>query len=80
VANVIEEVQRPTLVLAHNKTLAAQLYLNSNNFSKHAVEYFVSYYYQPEAFMPVTGVFIEKDLSINEELEKCECQQRLCFR
>ncbi len=73
VANVIEEIQRPTLVLAHNKTLAAQLYSEFKKFfPNNAVEYFVSYYdyYQPEAFMPVTGVFIEKDLSINEELEK----------
>lgn len=73
VANVIKEVQRPTLVLAHNKTLAAQLYSEFKQFfPNNAVEYFVSYYdyYQPEAFMPVTGVFIEKDLSINEELEK----------
>jgi len=73
VANVIENVQRPTLVLAHNKTLAAQLYSEFKQFfPNNAVEYFVSYYdyYQPEAFMPVTGVFIEKDLSINEELEK----------
>lgn len=73
VANVIEKIQRPTLVLAHNKTLAAQLYSEFKQFfPNNAVEYFVSYYdyYQPEAFMPVTGVFIEKDLSINEELEK----------
>lgn len=73
IANVIQEVQRPTLVLAHNKTLAAQLYSEFKQFfPNNAVEYFVSYYdyYQPEAFMPVTGVFIEKDLSINEELEK----------
>jgi excinuclease ABC subunit B len=73
VANVIEDVQRPTLVLAHNKTLAAQLYSEFKQFfPNNAVEYFVSYYdyYQPEAFMPVSGVFIEKDLSINEELEK----------
>ncbi|PIF33392.1 excinuclease ABC subunit B [Flavobacterium sp. 9] len=73
VANVIQEVQKPTLVLAHNKTLAAQLYSEFKQFfPNNAVEYFVSYYdyYQPEAFMPVTGVFIEKDLSINEELEK----------
>ena len=73
VANVIETVQRPTLILAHNKTLAAQLYSEFKQFfPNNAVEYFVSYYdyYQPEAFMPVTGVFIEKDLSINEELEK----------
>jgi excinuclease ABC subunit B len=73
VANVIEEVQKPTLILAHNKTLAAQLYSEFKQFfPNNAVEYFVSYYdyYQPEAFMPVSGVFIEKDLSINEELEK----------
>lgn len=73
VANVIQEIQRPTLVLAHNKTLAAQLYSEFKQFfPNNAVEYFVSYYdyYQPEAFMPVTGVFIEKDLSINAELEK----------
>lgn len=73
VANVIEKVQKPTLILAHNKTLAAQLYSEFKQFfPNNAVEYFVSYYdyYQPEAFMPVTGVFIEKDLSINEELEK----------
>lgn len=73
VANVVEKVQRPTLVLAHNKTLAAQLYAEFKQFfPQNAVEYFVSYYdyYQPEAFMPVTGIYIEKDLSINEELEK----------
>lgn len=73
VANVIEKIQRPTLVLAHNKTLAAQLYSEFKQFfPNNAVEYFVSYYdyYQPEAFMPVTGVYIEKDLSINDELEK----------
>lgn len=73
VANVIEEVQRPTLVLAHNKTLAAQLYSEFKQFfPDNAVEYFVSYYdyYQPEAYIPVTGLYIEKDLSINEEIEK----------
>ncbi|WP_053992198.1 excinuclease ABC subunit UvrB [Mangrovimonas sp. TPBH4] len=73
VANVIEHVQRPTLVLAHNKTLAAQLYSEFKQFfPDNAVEYFVSYYdyYQPEAYIPVTGVYIEKDLSINEEIEK----------
>lgn len=73
VANVIKEVQRPTLVLAHNKTLAAQLYSEFKSFfPDNAVEYFVSYYdyYQPEAFIPVTGQYIEKDLSINDELEK----------
>jgi len=73
VANVIEEIQKPTLVLAHNKTLAAQLYSEFKQFfPNNSVQYFVSYYdyYQPEAYIPVTGVFIEKDLSINEELEK----------
>jgi len=73
VANVIEEVQRPTLVLAHNKTLAAQLYSEFKQFfPENAIEYFVSYYdyYQPEAYIPVSGVYIEKDLSINEEIEK----------
>lgn len=73
VANVIEEVQRPTLILAHNKTLAAQLYSEFKQFfPENAVEYFVSYYdyYQPEAFIPSSGTYIEKDLSRNEELEK----------
>ena len=73
VANVIEQVQKPTLVLAHNKTLAAQLYTEFKNiFPENAVEYFVSYYdyYQPEAFIPSSGTYIEKDLSINEEIEK----------
>ncbi len=73
VANVIQEVQKPTLVLAHNKTLAAQLYSEFKLFfPNNAVEYFVSYYdyYQPEAFIPTSGTYIEKDLSINEEIEK----------
>ena len=73
VANVIEKIQRPTLVLAHNKTLAAQLYTEFKQFfPENAVEYFVSYYdyYQPEAYIPTTGTYIEKDLSINEEIEK----------
>jgi excinuclease ABC subunit B len=73
VANVVQEVQKPTLVLAHNKTLAAQLYSEFKQFfPNNSVQYFVSYYdyYQPEAFIPVTGTYIEKDLSINEELEK----------
>ncbi|MAP53779.1 excinuclease ABC subunit UvrB [Altibacter sp.] len=72
VANVVEAVQKPTLVLAHNKTLAAQLYTEFKNlFPNNAVEYFVSYYdyYQPEAFIPSSGTYIEKDLSINEEIE-----------
>jgi excinuclease ABC subunit B len=70
---VIEKEQRPTLVLAHNKTLAAQLYAEFKQFfPENAVEYFVSYYdyYQPEAYIPTTGTYIEKDLSINEEIEK----------
>jgi excinuclease ABC subunit B len=73
VANVVQEVQRPTLVLAHNKTLAAQLYSEFKQFfPNNSVQYFVSYYdyYQPEAYIPVTGTYIEKDLSINDELEK----------
>ncbi|MCH7785152.1 MAG: excinuclease ABC subunit UvrB [Bacteroidetes bacterium] len=73
VANVIEKVERPTLVLAHNKTLAAQLYSEFKQFfPNNAVEYFVSYYdyYQPEAYLPASGIYIEKDLSINEEIEK----------
>ncbi|MEC7172956.1 MAG: excinuclease ABC subunit UvrB [Bacteroidota bacterium] len=73
VANAIQELQRPTLVLAHNKTLAAQLYSEFKQFfPKNAVEYFVSYYdyYQPEAYIPTSGLYIEKDLSINEEIEK----------
>jgi excinuclease ABC subunit B len=72
-ANVIEAVQRPTLILSHNKTLAAQLYSEMKQFfPKNAVEYFVSYYdyYQPEAYLPVTNTYIEKDLSINEDIEK----------
>ncbi len=73
VANVIQKVQKPTLVLTHNKTLVAQLYGEFRQFfPDNAVEYFVSYYdyYQPEAYMPVSNTYIEKDLSINEELEK----------
>ena len=73
VANVIQEVQRPTLILSHNKTLAAQLYGEFKQFfPNNAVEYFVSYYdyYQPEAYIPSTGTFIEKDLQINDEIEK----------
>ena len=72
-ANVIENVGKPTLVLSHNKTLAAQLYGEFKQFfPNNAVEYFVSYYdyYQPEAYLPVTGTYIEKDLSINDEIEK----------
>ncbi len=73
VANVIQETQRPTLILCHNKTLAAQLYGEMKEFfPENAVEYFVSYYdyYQPEAYVPSSGLYIEKDLSINDEIEK----------
>jgi len=73
IANVIEKTQKPTLVLAHNKTLAAQLYSEFKYFfPENLVEYFVSYYdyYQPEAYIPSSGIYIEKDLSINEEIEK----------
>jgi len=73
IANVIEKVQRPTLILSHNKTLAAQLYSEFKAFfPENAVEYFVSYYdyYQPEAYLPVSDIYIEKDLSINQEIEK----------
>ena len=72
-ANVIMQVQKPTLVLSHNKTLAAQLYGEFKNFfPENAVEYFISYYdyYQPEAFIASSNTYIEKDLSINEEIEK----------
>lgn len=73
IANVINEINRPTLVLSHNKTLAAQLYSEFKNFfPENAVEYFVSYYdyYQPEAYLPISDTYIEKDLSINQEIEK----------
>jgi len=73
IANVIKEVQKPTLILSHNKTLAAQLYSEFKAFFPHnAVEYFVSYYdyYQPEAYLPTTDTYIEKDLQINEEIDK----------
>ena len=73
VANVIEQINQPTLVIAHNKTLAAQLYKEFKEyFPENLVEYFVSYYdyYQPEAYIPVTNTYIEKDLSINDEIEK----------
>lgn len=73
IANVIERAQRPALIIAHNKTLAAQLYEEFKGlFPKNAVEYFVSYYdyYQPEAYLPVTDTYIEKDSAINEEIDK----------
>ena len=69
IANVVNQVNRPTLVLSHNKTLAAQLYSEFKNFfPENAVEYFVSYYdyYQPEAYLPISDTYIEKDLSINQ--------------
>jgi excinuclease ABC subunit B len=77
IANVIQNVQRPTLVLTHNKTLVAQLYGEFKQFfPENAVGYFVSYYdyYQPEAYMPVSDTYIEKDQSINEELDKLRLQ------
>ena len=73
IANVIKEIEKPTLILSHNKTLAAQLYSEFKQFfPNNAVEYFVSYYdyYQPEAYIPSSGTYIEKDLSINDEIEK----------
>src|ERR1043166_7063751 len=73
-ANVIQRLNKPALVISHNKTLAAQLYSEFKQFfPNNAVEYFVSYYdyYQPEAYLPTTGTYIEKDLAINEEIEKC---------
>ena len=73
IANVIEKVERPTLILSHNKTLAAQLYQEFKTFfPNNAVEYFVSYYdyYQPEAYLPSSDTYIEKDLSINDDIEK----------
>ena len=73
VANVIKEINQPTLIIAHNKTLAAQLYKEFKDYFPHnLVEYFVSYYdyYQPEAYIPITNTYIEKDLSINDEIEK----------
>ena len=73
IANLIQETQRPTLVLSHNKTLAAQLYGEFKQFfPENAVEYFISYYdyYQPEAYLPTTDTYIEKDLQINDEIEK----------
>lgn len=72
-ANVIERVQKPTLILSHNKTLAAQLYNEFKGFfPDNAVQYYVSYYdyYQPEAYIPVTDTYIEKDLAINEEIDR----------
>ena len=73
VANVIQNVGKPTLILSHNKTLAHQLYVEMKNFFPHnAVEYYVSYYdyYQPEAYLPATDTYIEKDLAINDEVDR----------
>ena len=73
IANIIQEIQKPTLVMAPNKTLAAQLYNELKElFPNNAVHYFVSYYdyYQPEAYMPISGQYIEKDFSVNEEIER----------
>ncbi|MEG1998930.1 MAG: DEAD/DEAH box helicase family protein, partial [Bacteroidales bacterium] len=72
-ANVIEHINKPTLILSHNKTLAAQLYSEFKGFfPNNSVEYFVSYYdyYQPEAYLPTTDTYIEKDLAINEEIDR----------
>ena len=72
-ANIIQEIQRPTLVISHNKTLAAQLYGEFRNlFPDNSVEFFISYYdyYQPEAYLPVTDTYIEKDSSVNENIDK----------
>jgi excinuclease ABC subunit B len=76
IANVIERINRPTLVLSHNKTLAAQLYGELKQlFPDNAVEYFISYYdyYQPEAYIPGKDIYIEKDSSINAQIENCVC-------
>ena len=73
IANIIQEIQKPTLVMAPNKTLSAQLYNELKElFPNNAIHYFVSYYdyYQPEAYMPVSGLYIEKDFSVNEEIER----------
>ncbi|HQU92446.1 MAG TPA: DEAD/DEAH box helicase family protein, partial [Pyrinomonadaceae bacterium] len=73
IANLIQETQRPTLVLAHNKTLAAQLYQEFKSFfPENAVEYFVSYYdyYQPEAYVPASDLYIEKEATINDEIDR----------
>ena len=83
VANVINEIHRPTLILSHNKTLAAQLYGEFKSFfPENAVEYFVSYYdyYQPEAYLPTTDTYIEKDLAINDEIDFVYGPPLPCFR
>lgn len=81
VSNVIQEVNKPTLVMAHNKTLAGQLYSEFKEFfPNNAVEYFVSYYdyYQPEAYVPQSDTYIEKDASINDEIDKLRHSATLC--
>ena len=85
-ANTIAQLEKPTLVFSHNKTLAAQLYGELKGFfPEHAVEYFISYYdyYQPEAFIPATNTYIEKDTSINDEIERLRLRatssRPLCF-
>src|SRR6187401_1055211 len=73
IANVIQQIQRPTLIVSHNKTLVAQLYSEFKNFfPENAVEFFVSYYdyYQPEAYLPTTDTYIEKDLAVNDEIDR----------
>src|SRR5256712_10291769 len=83
VANLIQELNRPTLVISHNKTLAAQLYSEFKQFfPRNAVEYFVSYfdYYQPEAYIPRSDTYIEKDSSINEEIERLRLRDRKSTR
>ena len=80
IAKVIEEVQKPTLIISHNKTLAAQLFGEFKSlFPNNAVEYFISYYdyYQPEAYLPVTDTFIEKDFSMNDEIDKSPANRLL---
>ena len=82
VANVIANVGKPTLILSHNKTLAAQLYQEMKGFfPENAVEYYVSYYdyYQPEAYLPTTDTYIEKDLAINEEIDKLDSEPFLLY-
>ena len=78
-ANIIQHVQKPTLIISHNKTLAAQLYSEMKEFfPENAVEYFVSYYdyYQPEAYVPQSDTYIAKDSSINDEIDKFDCSRR----
>ena len=81
-ANVIQKINKPTLIISHNKTLAAQLYGELKSFfPNNCVEYFISYYdyYQPEAYIPSSNVYIEKDLSINEQIEKLKVECNIIF-